>query len=361
MLSDIMADNVTPRERWIAILEGKQVDRPPLDYWGTDEVTDKLMRHLKVSTLREVYEKLEIDPPFKVEPAYIGPQLPDNEDIFGCGYRNVDYGSGVYRECVYHPLAEYNTVEEIETNYSWPDIDDFDFTTIKEQAEQWRDYPIKGGGSEPFLDYKNLRGQKQGYIDLFRYSEIVEYCLEKLFDFCYEYTRKIYKEIPGKVTLSYVSEDFGSQNGLLISPRMIRMFFLPRMKRMMDLAHKNGVYVFFHSDGAIREIIPDFIKAGIDILNPIQWRSKGMDRFELKRDFGDKVILHGAMDNQYTLPFGTVSDVRREVLENLNILGERGGYILAPCHNIQPITPIQNILVMYEEAIIQLNKLKSND
>jgi uroporphyrinogen decarboxylase len=354
-----MADCVTPRERWEAILEGKIVDRPPLDYWGTDEVTDKLMKHLKAPTLRALYEKLGIDPPFKVEPEYVGPQVAHDEDIFGCKYRNVDYGSGVYRECVYHPLEKFNRVEEIEKNFSWPNIDDFDFSTIKEQAEDWQDYPIRGGGSEPFLDYKYLRGQKQGYIDLFRYPEIVEYCLDKLFDFCFEYTCKIYKEIPGKVALSYVSEDFGSQNGLLISPRMIRIVFLPRMKRMIDLAHRNGVYVFFHSDGAIREIIPDFIDAGIDILNPIQWRSKSMDRFELKRDFGDKVVFHGAVDNQYTLPFGTVDEVRREVVENLSIFGGGAGYILAPCHNIQPITPIQNILAMYEEALIQLTKLKA--
>jgi len=80
------------------------------------------------------------------------------------------------------------------------------------------------------------------------------------------------------------------------------------------------------------------IDIGIDILNPIQWRCKDMDRAELKRDYGDKVILHGAMDNQHTIPFGSVEDVRAEVRENIGCLGP-DGYILAPCHNIQPITP----------------------
>lgn len=344
-----MADGDTPRARWEAILEGRQRDRPPIDYWATDEVTDRLIKHLKAVTLRELYERLDIDVPIKVEPKYMGTPIPSDEDVFGCKYRDVNYGTGSYRECISHPLARYKTVDEIETNYTWPDINDYDFTIIKDQIKDWHDYPISGGGSEPFLDYKNLRGQQQGYIDLFRYPEIAEYCLDRLFDFRYEYTRRIYREIPGRVTFSYVAEDFGAQNGLLISPGMIREIFLPRMKRMNALAHGNGVHVFFHSDGAIMEIIPDMIGIGIDILNPIQWRCRDMDRARLKAQYGDKVIFHGAMDNQQTLPFGSTEDVRAEVRENIETLGP-DGYILAPCHNIQPLTPTENILAMYDEA-----------
>ena len=145
-----------------------------MDYWATDEVTDRLMRHLKATSLRDLYQKLDIDVPIKVEPKYVGPPIPPDEDVFGCKYRDVDYGTGSYRECVTHPLSGYRSVEEIEANYIWPDIDNYDFSTIKEQVADWPDYPISGGGSEPFLDYKNLRGQQQGYIDLFRYPEIAE-------------------------------------------------------------------------------------------------------------------------------------------------------------------------------------------
>jgi uroporphyrinogen decarboxylase len=90
------------------------------------------------------------------------------------------------------------------------------------------------------------------------------------------------------------------------------------------------------------------IEAGIDVLNPIQWRCKGMEREGLKRDFGDKLVFHGAVDNQYTLAFGSQEEVRQEVLDNLRILGEGGGYILAPCHNIQSVNPPENIVTMYE-------------
>jgi len=90
------------------------------------------------------------------------------------------------------------------------------------------------------------------------------------------------------------------------------------------------------------------IAAGIDVLNPIQWRCAGMEREGLKRDFGGELIFHGAMDNQYTLARGSVAEVQREVADNLRILGAGGGYILAPCHNIQAVSPPENIIAMYE-------------
>jgi uroporphyrinogen decarboxylase len=185
-------------------------------------------------------------------------------------------------------------------------------------------------------------------MDLVLDPEIVHYCLDRLFDLAYQNTLRIYEAIPGKVMITYVAEDMGAQEGLLFAPTQIHEFLIPRMKRIMDLAHQAGAYVFHHSDGAIRRIIPDMIAAGIDVLNPIQWRCKGMEREALKRDFGDHLVFHGATDNQYTLPFGTVDEVRREVEDNLRILGAGGGYILAPCHNIQAVSPPENVVAMYE-------------
>jgi len=341
-------ETMTPKERWLAVLRREKPDRLPMDYWATEEATQKLLKYLGCSDVWEMYRRLHIDPVVTVGPRYVGPPLPPDTDMYGCKYQKVDYGTGAYSECVYHPLAQYNSVEEIEKNYTWPTPDWFDYSVIPEQIEGKEDYPIRGGGSEPFLVYKKLRGQERAFMDLILNPEMVHYCLDKLFDFCYENTLRIYEQIPGKVMLTYVAEDFGGQEDLMYSPEQIREFFIPRMKRMIDLAHEAGAYVFHHSDGAIRKIIPDMIEAGIDILNPIQWRCKGMDREGLKRDFGDKVIFHGGVDNQYTLAFGSVEEVRREVVDNIGILGNGGGYILAPCHNIQAVSPPENIVAMYE-------------
>jgi len=343
-------ETMTPRERWLAVLNRRKPDRLPMDYWATSEATARLMAYLGCESQAEIMERLHIDSVLSVSPRYVGPTLPEGEDVFGCRFREVDYGTGVYSECVYHPLARYKSVEEIEANYAWPSPDWYDFSGIPRQIKGKEHLPIRGGGSEPFLTYKNLRGQEQAFMDLVLNPDIVHYCLEKLFGLCYELTSRIYEQIPGAVMITYVAEDLGSQQGLMYSPAQIREFLLPHMKRMMDLAHSAGAYVFHHSDGAVREILPDMIEAGIDVLNPVQWRCKGMDREGLKRDFGDSLVFHGAMDNQQTLAFGTVEEVRREVLDNIRILGADGGYILAPCHNIQAVSPPENIVAMYETA-----------
>ena len=145
-----------------------------------------------------------------------------------------------------------------------------------------------------------------------------------------------------------VAEDMGSQQGLLCSREHLQEFFFPYMKRMIDLAHDAGALVDMHSDGTVRQLLPDMIEMGVDILNPVQWRCRGMDREALKRDFGDKLVFEGAMDNQYTLPFGTEEEVRQEVRDNLRLLGADGGYLLAPCHNIQVVGPPENVVAMYE-------------
>ena len=110
------------------------------------------------------------------------------------------------------------------------------------------------------------------------------------------------------------------------------------------------VHVFYHTDGAAGIFLPDLVNVvGIEILNPIQWRCPSMERETLARDWGKRIAFHGAIDNQYTLPFGTPEDVRQQVQECARMFaGCR--WICAPCHNIQPNTPTANVVAMYEEA-----------
>lgn len=364
-------ETMSPKERWLAVLQREKPDRVPMDYWSTPEFSAKLIKHLGFSrkseqqlveelrfpaggpdsapeVLLKALKSLHVDFVKSVGPSYAGPELPPNTDMFGCTYRDVDYGTGVYSEVVNHPLAQYDTIDAVEANYRWPNPDWMDYSAIAQNVAGWEDYPVRGGGSEPFMTYKDLRGDAQAMMDLVERPEYVEYCLGKLFDLAYQNTLRVYESIPGRVNITYVAEDMGGQDNLMISKKHIRRFLLPGMKRMIDLAHQGGAFVFHHNDGNCRAILPDMIELGIDVLNPIQWRSKRMDREGLKADFGDKLIFHGAVDNQFTLPFGTVNEVRQEVIDNLKILGSGGGYIIAPCHNIQPVSPPENIVALYQ-------------
>jgi len=122
------------------------------------------------------------------------------------------------------------------------------------------------------------------------------------------------------------------------------------MRRMIDLAHQAGAYVFHHDDGNCRAILPDLIEAGIDILNPIQVDATGMEPHQLKQNFGSQLSFHGGIDIIQTLRTGTPAEVVNEVQERIRVLGEGGGYILASSHHIQADTPVENVLAMYDLA-----------
>jgi uroporphyrinogen decarboxylase len=367
---------MTARERWAAVLTHRRPDRVPMDYWATPEFSARLVRHLGLSNrpepelvadlklppvdnnlspsdgfsaLRRALRQLDVDFVVKVVPRYVGPPLVEDTDEFGCRHRQVDYGSGSYDETITHPLADCRSVAEIERDYVWPSPDWWDYSCVADQVRGWEQHPIRAGGSEPFLTYKELRGEEQAYIDLTRNPEVVRYCLDRLFDLCYANTRRLCEQLPRDILLlSYISEDLGGQNGLLIAPEHVRTFLLPRMRRMVELARAHGAHVFHHDDGGIARILPELVEMGIEVLNPIQWRAQGMDREWLKRTFGGRLVFHGGMDNQQTLPFGTPAQVREEVAVNIRLLGAGGGYVLAPCHNIQAITPPENVVAMYE-------------
>lgn len=340
-------ETMSGRERWLAVLNWETPDRVPMDINITSEATDKLLKHLGCSR-EEMITRFHIDERVGAFGRYVGPPLPEGEDAFGLKYRMVDYGTGAYNEVVNAPLAQYETVEEIEANYTWPNPDWWDYSHLTAFAEAHADRPISSCGSEPFMWYKFLRGEQQAFMDLLAYPEIVHYCLDNLFEIAYQANLRTFETIPGKVIIAYIAEDLGGQDAIMYSPEQCREFLFPRMKRMMELTKQNGAHVFTHSDGSFREVIPDLLDIGVEVLNPIQWRCKGMDREGLKRDFGDRLIFHGAVDNQYTLPFGSVEEVCQEVIDNYRILGDGGGYILGPCHNIQAVSPPENIVALYE-------------
>jgi uroporphyrinogen decarboxylase len=148
-----------------------------------------------------------------------------------------------------------------------------------------------------------------------------------------------------------VTHDFGSQRDLLISPRIFDKFHRLPMQRAMDLARAYGIYVFHHDGGDCRGLLPCLNNMGIQLLNPIQWRCGDWDLAASKAKHGARLCFHGAVDNQETLPFGTPDEVRRQVTWLIRTLAsDRTGFIVSPCHNLQPVTPVENILALYEAA-----------
>ena len=143
--------------------------------------------------------------------------------------------------------------------------------------------------------------------------------------------------------------DFGMQTGLFISPQAYRDLYKPFHKQVNDFIHRHSNWkVFIHSCGAVKELIPEFIDAGFDILNPVQCSAVGMDPRELKDAFGQDVIFWGGgVDTQKTLPFGTPEQVYEQVRQRIEIFNNPTGMVFNAIHNIQAKTPVENVLALF--------------
>lgn len=340
------------RERMLAAINRQPLDRVPVDIWATPEVNAALERELGVDWA----DRLHIDGFHGAGPQYIGPELPampagESIDYWGVKRRDIAYASGVYQETFLHPLAELETHDDLES-YQWPSADWFDYSKMPAQLRAGRETKATMCGYMAiFYTHNYLRGLELSLMDSLLDVDFTHELLQRISDFNYEHHLRIFETCPGLIDIAQVTDDLGSQNGPMISLETFRTFYKPHMKRFIDLCRAFDVKVFHHDDGAMSAFLPDLIEMGIDVLNPVQWNCPGMEIVRLKSEFGKQITFHGAVENQSILPFGTPEEVRAEVRNNIDILASDGtGYILAPCHCIQPVTPMENIIAMYDEA-----------
>jgi uroporphyrinogen decarboxylase len=146
----------------------------------------------------------------------------------------------------------------------------------------------------------------------------------------------------------WAGDDFGAQNGMLISPRMWRRYFKERYRQIYaELKAVNpDVIICQHCDGAVAPILGEWIEAGLEVFNPVQPNVPGHEPIDLKTQFGDRMSFWGAIDQQKLLPFGTPAEIEADVKAKIETLGRGGGYMVAPAHIIQGDTPVSNIEAM---------------
>ncbi len=398
------SEQLTPRERVKMALRHEEPDRVPTDFLATPEVWRKLIHHLKpdiasvgdsefFEPAREaVLRHLEIDcrvlsydmfctPPESVlhDGAVVDWWITSNRstpnrmwrqrnpdgtlnDIWGTHSRRVENPYGVYEEFTSWPWRLATSVEELKS-HPWPDPDWWDFSPLPgiiRQLDQCQEYHLRFRIGSIFEIVWQLRGLQEFMVDLVTEPAIPLYIMDRLTEVYVENTRRVLKLAGDRLDMVYLYDDVAIQDSLMISQEMWRRYIRPRYAQLIDLAHAYGKPVMYHCDGAIYRLIPDLIDLGIDVLNPVQPDAKGMDSQRLKDEFGDKLTFHGGVDIVKTLPRGTVKDVIAEVQQRINILGKQGGYILCSSHHIQPDTPVENILAMYNPDLRYRNSSRTS-
>lgn len=345
------------RERVREAIERGTPDRAPLDITAQDAVLARLHADLRTSTHRELLERLGVDIVDLrgvLDPVYRGPvplsrPVGDGvrESFWGWRQRVVPTDSGPEECFVDFVLSGAASVEELE-RHAWPSPDWFDFSEIAERLRAWDGFAVLASGASVFQHATFLRGLDGLLVDMATAPEMAHWLMERFTDFYVAYFDRMLSAARGRIDILRVADDVGTQSGLLFSVEMFRAFLGPRIGRLADLAHAHGAKLLFHSCGAVRPMIDEIIAAGADILDPLQAAAKGMEPRALKEDYGDRICLHGGICTQHLLPGGAPGEVRDEVRRRIEVLGEGGGYIVAPCHVLQGDVPTANILAMAE-------------
>jgi uroporphyrinogen decarboxylase len=265
---------------------------------------------------------------------------------------------GFYFDRVYHPLANVDSIQDLKSSFKWEKISQEETQYLSETASAIRketDYAIIGnfGGSLLETSHK-LRGFEQFMLDLASDRKFAEYLLDLLVESHLQDLETYINAIGVDADIIQFSDDFGSQEGMLISPQLYRDVFKPRERKMWNFVKKNSKYaIFLHSCGSVYRIIPDLIEAGLDIINPVQISARDMEPERLKQEFGnDLVFWGGGCDTQSVLPRGSLKDIEEEVKKNISIFAQGGGFVFAPVHNIQADITAERITKLYESARI---------
>jgi len=354
---------VTSRQRFLTTLQHRPPDRPPVFVTLTSQVAERLadavglpreppldsllstrISHPRLLTqLGNDAVGIAACAPPGAATRREGDGTLVNE--WGMRFRSV----GLYDEFSEFPLAHASAVADV-AGYPLPDPlaegrYDVAEATVREYG---RSHAVVGDlECSMFETAWYLVGLEKLLSDMATDEPYVTALLDRLADLS---TRTGLELIRRGADVIWAGDDFGTQERLLMSPSMWRRVFKPRIRRMFEAFRgaRPDIELAWHSCGSIVPIIPDFIEIGLDILNPIQPRAKGMDPRFLKSEYGRDLVFFGGLDIQQLLPRGTVQQVKDEVRRLVEILGAGGGYILAPAHNVQDDTPTENILAVFE-------------
>jgi len=316
---------------------------------GTAEIDEETMRRLH-SDVRGVLD---------LEPENVRKRNRERAphsaciDSWGSGQMEITPGNwfpGI------HPLAEARSLEDLESYQGWPDMSDPSrIAHVGETARRLAEENQFAIMATPWLLFPferahAMQGMEPYLLNMAKDPDFARAMLEKIADYCKQLMGHFLDELGDNVDIIKIGDDLGTQNSLLISPKMYRDILKPIHADFISfIKSRTKAKILFHSCGDVAPLIPDFIDIGVDILNPIQTSTGSIsDLPSLKKQFGKKMVFCGGIDSHRILPFGSVDEVRQEVRRVMQALGPGGGCMIGAVHTVMNDVPPENILAMVD-------------
>ncbi len=369
---------MTSRERVRAALNHQEPDRVPTALGGgpyslVDEVYLKMVDFFElgqpaapfrtghnVSYMDDrVLQKLGTDTRY----VWPGNSPSDPKPLNGDSDTLVDgYGQPWKRALPYYypanGLLAGGSIDDIDRRVKWPDPKDprwaFGARVRAQALKEGTDCFVIARmvtSHGPYMTSSHLRGAEQFFLDMASDEKFTLALIERVTDSIVGLLRG-YLEAGGKYfdMIELPGDDYATQTGMAMSPKMFRKYFKPAIKRMVDAIknYRADINVMQHCDGALTPILPDLIEVGIDVVHPLE-PLPAMDLEDIKAKYGDRLAFLGAIDIQHALP-GSQQDVIDEVKRRIWQLAPGGGYVLAPANHVQPDVPLANLITLFQAA-----------
>jgi uroporphyrinogen decarboxylase len=246
----------------------------------------------------------------------------------------------LYYDNYFHPYSDHENHSDLDKEkfsiYSQGEVDFISESLEKIHRETSRAiiFSIKGSFLETPCD---LRGYNKFFMDLAMNKRYTEKLLDILLKNYIDRFEKISEIMKGKVDVIKLTDDFGANNSMLISPKTYREIIKPRQKILFETIKKNSNFkILLHSCGSIKEIIPDLIEIGVDAINPIQANAYEMNPESLKKDFGKDITFWGGTITPQELMENDYADITSMLLARIEKLNQGGGFVYSFTHNFQP-------------------------
>ena len=345
------------KERVLTTINHQCADRVPFFYWAVPEFSEKIIKHFGFSGMDELLKFFDVD--FRcIEPDYIGAELrksnePRKKDIWGVKYKLVGKNNLKYWDIDKCPLEGIKDISAL-SDYNCPTTDLFDFASLEKKIEQYKEYAIM---TAPGYSSPGLLRIMQRLVGKDNFTEIVKYnpklfaaLAERISGFYIKFIEEFFKVTGNRVDFIRIADDFGSQSGISISKEMWDDICKPVIEKYYEIPLKLGVKFYMHSCGGVRKLIPEFLSVGAHVLDPVQTKAAGMSPEGLKKDYGHFITFCGGLDEALLLKKVQPAQVKKGVIELLNIMAPNGGFILGPSQKIKVETPVENVVAMYEAA-----------
>lgn len=352
-----MKKTMTSKERVLTAIHRREPDRVPLNYASNPAIDGRLKKHFGLAPNDGEGLNLALGVDFRgVGAGYAGPRL--HQDIPERGIKVDDWG--IHRRWVEHPSGGYwdycdfplrDATEEQVAAWPMPNPDHYDYSKVAEACRNKKEFCVHAGGAgvgDIINSSGMLRTMEQVLVDLITDDPAGLLLAKRRTQIYLTVMERTLAAAQGGIDLLWMGEDLGTQIAPIISLELYRKHIRPLHKSIIDMAKSFNVPVIIHTCGSSSWVYEDFIAMGVSAVDTLQPEAANMAPDYLKKTFGTRLAFHGCISTAGPLASGTPDEVRAYCRRTLDIMMPGGGYCMAPTHQIQDNTPVENVLAMYE-------------